>query len=171
MLHDEDLNIFNSSRNGAVPLDTGRIFHVHRDPCELMGALLHIFNSSRNGQQCPPLVRTTLSALTTFPICYAICMRNHRIIIGNVVCLCAMCISSTPHAMARKSHIITWLLFFFSKWCVPDSRCGLLPAPSALGPKRSTRRHWAPRPKRSTRRRWAPNGPNQNTSRIQNKDV
>ena len=31
-----------------------------------------------------PLVRTTLSVLTTFPIFYAMCMRKHRIIIGNV---------------------------------------------------------------------------------------
>ena len=28
---------------------------------------------------------TTASVLTTFPIFYAICMRKHRIIIGNVV--------------------------------------------------------------------------------------
>ena len=33
----------------------------------------------------PPLVRTTSSVLTTFPIFYAICMKNHRIIVGNVV--------------------------------------------------------------------------------------
>ena len=33
----------------------------------------------------PPLVPTILSVLTTFPICYTICMRNHRILIGNVV--------------------------------------------------------------------------------------
>ena len=32
-----------------------------------------------------PLVRTTLYVLTTFPIFYAICMRNHRVIIRNVV--------------------------------------------------------------------------------------
>ena len=31
------------------------------------------------------LVRTTLSVLTTFPILYAMCIRYHRILIGNVV--------------------------------------------------------------------------------------
>ena len=36
-------------------------------------------------QRGAPLVRTTLSVLTTFPIIHAICMRNHRVIIGNVV--------------------------------------------------------------------------------------
>ena len=33
----------------------------------------------------PPFVRTTSSVLTTFPIFYAICMRNYHIIIGDVV--------------------------------------------------------------------------------------
>ena len=32
----------------------------------------------------PTIGRTTLSVLATLPIFYAICMRNHRIIIGNV---------------------------------------------------------------------------------------
>ena len=33
----------------------------------------------------PPIITKNLSVLTTFPIFYAICMGNHRIIIGNVV--------------------------------------------------------------------------------------
>ena len=40
------------------------------------------------GPCLPPLFRTNSSALTTFPICYAILMRNHRIIIGNVAYIC-----------------------------------------------------------------------------------
>ena len=40
--------------------------------------------------QCP-LVRTTLYVLPTFPIFYAICMRNHCIIIGNVVAVHGAC--------------------------------------------------------------------------------
>ena len=32
-----------------------------------------------------PLVRTTLSVLTTFPRLYAICMGNHRIIIVMII--------------------------------------------------------------------------------------
>ena len=38
-----------------------------------------------------PLERTTSSVLTTFPIFYAICMRNHRIIIGNRATLVHFC--------------------------------------------------------------------------------
>ena len=38
-----------------------------------------------DGKRGASLVRKTSPVLTTFPICYAICMRNHRIIIGNVV--------------------------------------------------------------------------------------
>ena len=38
-----------------------------------------------NVNTCFPLVRKTLSVFATFPIVYAICMRNHSIIIGNVV--------------------------------------------------------------------------------------
>ena len=45
-----------------------------------------------------PLVRATLSVLTTFPILYAICMGNHRIIVGNVV---ACVFSGNPQATAR----------------------------------------------------------------------
>ena len=36
-------------------------------------------------REVPPFVCTTLSVLTTFPIFYAVCMGNHRTIIGNVV--------------------------------------------------------------------------------------
>ena len=44
--------------------------------------LLFGFRTAKRGT---PLVRTPLSVLTTFPIFYAICMRNQRTIIGNVV--------------------------------------------------------------------------------------
>ena len=39
-------------------------------------------------KRVPPLVGTHLSGLATFPIFYAICMRNHRIIMENVGALC-----------------------------------------------------------------------------------
>ena len=43
-----------------------------------------------------PLWHTTSSVLTTFPICYAICMRNHRIIIGNVAARAAQQVTQPP---------------------------------------------------------------------------
>ena len=56
-----------------------------------------------------PLVRTTLSDLTTLPIFYAICMRNHRIIIGNVVCPvpCLVCACPLSHVYLHTTHAIT----------------------------------------------------------------
>ena len=56
----------------------------------------------RWAEWCPPFVRTHLSVLTTFLICYAICMRNRRIIIGNVVegsVTCRSCSSTFPIIM------------------------------------------------------------------------
>ena len=65
-------------------------------------------------QRGAPLTRQTLSVLTTFPILYAICMRNHRIIIGNVaegpvtepsaVACCVLSWPLTPHYFAHIYH-------------------------------------------------------------------
>ena len=60
-----------------------------------------------------PLVPTTLLVLTTFPIFYAIFMRNHRIIIGNVV------VATKPniHAVPQITHHTLYHRSSFSKWC------------------------------------------------------
>ena len=53
-----------------------------------LGALGRSVMSLERAKRGAFLVRTKWLGLTTFPIFYAICMRNHRIKIGNVRALC-----------------------------------------------------------------------------------
>ena len=66
-----------------------------------LGAVAALRDACEVERFCSPLVCPTLSVLTTFPIFYAICMRNHRAIIGNVVegevgRFCSLCLRITP---------------------------------------------------------------------------
>ena len=77
-----------------------------------------------------PLVRTTVSATTTSPISYAICMRNCRIITGNVVCSEVKQhgpgpISSHNCISYRYNNISNILRYLYEKPPYNNRECGL----------------------------------------------
>ena len=99
---------------------------------ELMGRLRVQWPRS-SSRTFAPLIRATLSVLTTFPILYAICMRNHRIIIGNVVACCTVALAGdaksgapiSSHNFSQFNNISNMLRYLYEKPPHNNRKCGL----------------------------------------------
>ena len=126
--------------------------HVRHGPRRVQpglddGVVANLPQVGRTGR--PPLVRTTLSVLTTFPICYAMFMRNHRIVNGNVTVGRPLPVPGRPQAwqslLARTAPC---------RSCCPDPA---RPRTHCVGSRRGTcARHRPWRPSRPARARPSP---------------
>ena len=110
--------------------------HARRRRCRWAAMSSRTSELGRRGE--PPLVCKLLSVLTPFPLFYAICKRNHRIIKENVVE--GTCAAMSSRTRFSKSNIAP---LFFKMAQNLDLRCVLVSAPWVLGPKHvSIRPHY-----------------------------